>query len=305
MSTPAPPRWRPRRAAIIGIGLLGGSVGLALRRAWPDLPVVGVARNQATLSAAMDIGAATEVTDDLSAACRDCDLVLVATPVDLVAAAVCQAAEVTAANALITDVGSTKAKIVSTVASDSRAAKLFVGSHPIAGSEKSGPQHASSELFRGRLVVVTPGPDTSPSLVERATALWNQFGGRVTLASPAEHDRLLAATSHLPHLVAAAMAALLPPEADSFAGSGWRDTTRVASGSAEIWSAICLDNAVAIEQELQRMITQLQHLRSAVADGDSAAIEQLLLTARASRNRVNAQLDAQLFASPASNHLNS
>lgn len=278
--------WTPRRAAIIGVGLLGGSVGLALRRAYPEIEVVGCARRRETLEAALQAGAATEVTSDLQTACEGADLVVVGTPVTMIAEQAIAAAAVCAADALVTDVGSTKAKIVRRVEADGSARGKFVGAHPIAGGERTGPQHARADLFDGRRVVLTPTSRTPPSQLERATVLWQTCGADVVCMSPEEHDEFLAATSHLPHLVAAALVSIIPQEAAPLIGTGWRDTTRVAAGCPEMWTAICRENSAAIRTQLQRMHESLAVLLRAVDGGDFAAVERLLKEASELRRGV-------------------
>lgn len=279
--------WRPRRAAVIGIGLLGGSVGLALRRFFPGVAVVGCARRTETLDAALRSGAATEVTEDVGAACEGADLVVVGTPVTSIADHAIAAAAHCDHEALVTDVGSTKAQIVRQIEQDSRAAKMYVGSHPIAGGEKSGPQHARSDLFIGRRVVLTPTDQTRPSQIQRATTLWQSFGAEIVRMHPEEHDDFLAATSHLPHLVAAALASIIPSDALPLVGTGWRDSTRIAAGCPELWTAICRENASAIHSQLKRMNHSLEELTTAIGDGDFAAVERLLQQASELRRRAD------------------
>jgi prephenate dehydrogenase len=286
MSASNSDHWRPRRVAIVGPGLLGGSFALALKRWHPAVQILGYARRGETVSAALDAGVLDAGGDSLVDACRDCDLICVATPVDVLPAQVIEAAQVCAPEALVTDVGSTKASIVAAIERDPAAGRVFVGSHPIAGGEKSGPEHARADLFDGRTVVVTPGERSDPERLVQTCALWRHLGaGAVLTTTPTEHDHLLAATSHLPHLVAAALAALLPEAAEPFVGPGWRSTTRVAGGSAEMWSAICRDNGPAIVAQLDQMSAQLDLLRAAIASGEAGPLVAMLERARANRLR--------------------
>lgn len=286
MPEPTLRSWIPRRAAVIGIGLLGGSVALMLRRAFPELEIVGCARRSATLEMALRTGAATEITADPQAACKGADLIIISTPVTSIADQVIAAAAVCDEDALITDVGSTKAQIVQQVEADARAAAKFVGSHPIAGGEKTGPQHARADLFVGRRVVLTPTDATPARQCERARELWQAGGAEVLCMSPAEHDKFLAATSHLPHLVAAALVSIIPREALPLVGSGWRDATRIAAGCPEMWAAICRENSAAIETQLRQMNRSLETLATAIGDGDFAAVERLLREASELRQSV-------------------
>lgn len=262
-------------------------MGLAARQAWSDVAVVGCARRPETLQQAIQAGAATEVTTEVRDAVDSADLVCIATPVTFIAEQVIEAAKYCADDAIITDVGSTKAAIVDRVEQDPLASRKFVGSHPIAGGEKTGPQYAVADLFKNRLVVITPTKTTDLSRLEKILGFWKALGARVSQTAPREHDDILAATSHLPHLVAAALASIIPEEAINFAGPGWRDTTRVAGGCPEMWSAICEENRSAIVHQLSNMITCLDEFRSAVSDSDHDSIRQLLTKARENRDLVH------------------
>jgi prephenate dehydrogenase len=254
-----------KRAAIVGVGLLGTSVALGLKRQWPGIQIIGTARREVTRRAALDLGAIDDATDDLLTAARDADLIVICTPVDLVAEQVCQAARVCAAQALITDVGSTKAEIVATVEKDEPASAYFVGSHPLAGSEKTGPWHGRAELFRNRLVITTPTEKTNPARLDRCERVWQGLGARVLRMSPEEHDMALAATSHVPHVVAAALAAVTKVDLLKLAGTGWRDTTRVAGGDPGLWRAILAANSHNVVQQLDEVILELQKYRAALS----------------------------------------
>lgn len=275
-----------RRCAVVGIGLLGGSFALALRRLCPQVEVTGVARSAASRESALRTGAADHVTDDLADACRDADLVVVATPVDRIAPSLVAASRVCHADALLTDLGSTKERIVAAVAEHPQTQQKFVAAHPIAGSEKTGAENASADLFHGRTVVLTPTDSTDPQRLASAQRLWQGLGSRVITMTPEAHDRAMAAVSHVPHLAASALARLLAceqidsPPLRSLVGSGWLDTTRVASGDAELWTAICLENREAIVDELTRLEQTLAEFRGAIAGGDTAGLHGMLAAAK-------------------------
>lgn len=247
---------------------------------------MGFARRKETLDHALRAGAATETSDDLRTAVRDADLVCVGTPVTLIANQVIQIAGCCGDDVVITDVGSTKGAIVHAVEQDTLARRKYVGSHPIAGGEKTGPQFAKSDLFDQRLVVVTPTLATDSARLEKVESFWKSLGANVARTGPDQHDEILAATSHLPHLVAAALASIIPAEAIPFAGPGWRDTTRVAGGCPEMWVAICEENRPAINEQLMRMIDSLQTLRQAVDNRDGHSIKDMLIRARENRQQV-------------------
>src|SRR5262245_19610456 len=224
-----------RTLTIVGVGLIGGSVGLAAKRRGLAERVLGAGRQRASLDRALALGAIDEGLLDLSAAVHRADLAVFCTPVDGIAAQVLAAAPGCAAGTLLTDAGSTKAAIVRGVEGRLPDGVAFVGSHPLAGSEKRGPEHADPDLFLGRLAVVTQTPRTDPAALERTAAFWRALGSRVRVMSPEEHDRALALTSHLPHLMAAALAGVLPPELHELTAGGFRDTTRVAAGEPSLW----------------------------------------------------------------------
>ncbi len=255
-----------RRVAILGVGLLGGSVGLALRKALPEIEVVGTSRNASRRQRAIDCGAVTEATDSIESACRDCDVVVVASPVDRIAAMTIDAAKYSPDECLITDVGSTKAGIVSAVAADEHAAGKFVAAHPIAGSEKTGVENATADLFENKCVIVTPSDNTPEANTVRCVHFWKLTGGRTLLMSPDEHDTHLASVSHVPHLVSSLVARMTSVETLPLTGSGWRDITRVAAGDPTLWAAICQENRTAISQQLGQLATRVAELREMIDD---------------------------------------
>ena len=276
----------PRRVAVLGVGLLGGSVALALRRAVPGIQIIGTGRSERSRRAAEQSGAVDRAVESATEACRQCQVVVVATPVDRIAAMVVEAAAATPADCLITDVGSTKATIVNEVARDQRAAARFVAAHPIAGGEKRGAQHAVASLFRDRTVVLTPSEQNSAERVEQADSFWRLTGARTVRMPPAEHDAHLAATSHVPHLIAALLARLVRPEAETLVGTGWRDTTRIAAGDPDLWTAIVRENRRAIAHELQRAAESLGELQRLVESGsDDDALRAWLAEAKQIRDR--------------------
>jgi prephenate dehydrogenase len=267
----SPEPW-PRRVAVLGVGLLGGSVGLALRRKVPAVEIVGTSRNASRRDLAIACGAVHHAVDSIHDACQDADVVVVASPVDRIAEMVIEAAESTSADCLITDVGSTKAGIVDAVSRHSQAQTKFVAAHPIAGSEKTGVQHASESLFDGRLIIVTPGGGETAESIGRAERFWALTGGQTLRMSPQQHDTHLASVSHVPHLVSALVARLASPSARRLIGSGWRDVTRVAAGDPSMWTAITSENRSAISGELRRFAEEVDGLRQMI---DSASDEDL------------------------------
>lgn len=279
----------PRRVAILGVGLLGGSVGLALRRRFPNLDVIGTSRDAARRDAAVRRGAVGRSCESISAACADCDVVVVASPVDRVAAMAIQAAAASPDHCLITDVGSTKAGIVQAVSQHPLASAKFVAAHPIAGSEKSGVEYADPSLFDNRVIVLTPTPLTDEHQLARAQQFWQATGGRTLLMTPADHDAHLAAVSHLPHLVSSLVARLAPTDALPLIGSGWKDITRVAAGDPTMWAAICAENRSAIASELKRFVGAVTELQNLIEGDDQAALHRWLEAAKQIKDSTTTQ----------------
>lgn len=286
LNTASQSQWSPRRVAIMGVGLLGGSFGLAIRREFPDAHIVGVSRGQASRDSAIERGAIHDATEDLHKACEHADLVVVATPVDRVAEIVISIANVCDEQAIVTDLGSTKATIVSAVQANAAACRKFVGAHPLAGGEKTGAQHARDDLFQNRTVVITPTDATDAERVHRCRGLWLRLGSRVVVMSPHEHDQAVATVSHVPHLVASLLADLPGAESRRLAGTGWLDTTRIASGDPEMWTAICQENRLAIVAELQRFGDSVQQLQQLILHGKDAELTALLDRAKRIRDAV-------------------
>jgi prephenate dehydrogenase len=277
-SLPKKPAWL-NRVSILGVGLLGGSVGKSLRRY--GIHVCGYSRRESSCRSAVEAGAVDEGFTDILSACRGSEVVVVASPVDKIAELAVEADKALAPNALITDVGSTKAKIIHEIESLSpSAAQKFVAAHPIAGSEKTGVENALATLLDDKVVILTPCDDTSEELLNQAKAFWRQTGSRIVTMAPREHDQRLAAVSHVPHLVSSLLASLLDDESIPLVGSGWRDMTRVASGDPEMWTAICAHNREAILSQIDRFSAELRALKEKVADDETTLLRAWLQTAK-------------------------
>ena len=260
---------------IVGVGLIGGSIGLAAKKHGVAGRIVGVGRDARKLRQAVDLGAIDDFTLDLVAGVARANLVIFCTPVDRIAPQVVSMRDRFAAGAIVTDAGSTKTNIVEAI-EPSLPAGNFVGSHPLAGSEKQGVEFANADLFVARWTVLTPTPRTDPHALEQADRFWQALGARTRRMSPEDHDRALALTSHLPHLLAAALAGLLPAEWRDLAATGFRDTTRVAGGDPNVWTPIFQHNRRAVEAALDQLEARLAAFRQAIAINDVATIDQLL-----------------------------
>jgi prephenate dehydrogenase len=261
---------------IVGVGLIGGSIGLAAKQRGVAHRVIGVGRASTALEEARAVGAIDEGSQEGKSAVREAEVVVVCTPVDDIPCQVRTLAPECPAGCLITDAGSTKAAIVHALEGQLPAGIAFVGSHPLAGSEKRGARYADANLFRGRLTVVTPTASTDAGMVERCTAFWQALGSRVRLMAPAEHDRALALTSHLPHLAASAVAGILPPGLNELTATGFRDTTRVAAGDPSVWTGIFEQNREAMLDAIGLLQDRLIEFKMALMTGDRAALDELL-----------------------------
>jgi prephenate dehydrogenase len=276
----------PRSLAIVGVGLVGGSVGLAVRRLG-GVRVTGVDRDAVVLRRAREAGVIDEACDDPGTAASVADLVLFCTPVDCVAEQVLAAAPVCRPGALLTDTGSAKAAIVRAVEGRLPPGVAFVGGHPLAGSEKHGAEHADPDLFRGRLVVLTPTDRTDGHAAARVAEFWESLGATVRQTSPEAHDRAVAYSSHLPHLAASALAGVLPPDAADLAANGFRDTTRVAAGDPALWEAILDANRAEVLAALARLDGRLADFRRALESGDRDAVRALLAAGQRARTAID------------------
>jgi prephenate dehydrogenase len=263
-----------RRLAIVGVGLIGGSVGLAARRAGWD--VVGF--DPASTPAALARGAIDRTASDAAAAVVDADLVVLAVPVG---SAVGVLRAVAGCGAVVTDVCSTKRSIVRAAG---EAGMRFVGSHPMAGGERGGVGQARAELLDGALCLVTPTPATDPAALDVVEAFWRSLGMRTRRLDPDEHDRLVADVSHVPHAAAAAVARQPDPAAVPLAAGGWRDVTRVAGGDPDLWRDILLDNRDHVRAGLVRLRADLDLLLDCLDAGDGDAVRQWLAEANRSRH---------------------
>jgi cyclohexadieny/prephenate dehydrogenase len=268
---------------IVGCGLLGCSIAAALKsRRFPG-SIVGCGRPGNNLDTALERKLIDRAESDLGQAAAACDLIVICTPVDRIVVDIRIAAERARPWTLITDVGSVK-RFVCEPAGELPAGVTFIGSHPIAGSEKQGCAHADSDLFEGRVCVLTPRPTAPREKVVSLTSFWQSLGMTVVEMSPDAHDRALAQTSHVPHLVAAALAATLASENRTLTGGGFQDTTRIAAGDPQLWSAIFLSNAGEVTAGLRAVTARLEELQSAIESGDKGRLEELLKVAKQNRD---------------------
>ena len=278
-----------RRVAVFGVGLIGGSVGSGLKERGLVDEVVGVGRRSESLEAARARGLIDSVSLDPAAAFRGADLVLLAAPVAPVVELLESGLAAVPGRLLVTDACSTKAAVLAAAGKlDPR--HSFVGGHPIAGSEQRGSAAADPDLFRDRVTVLTPTRSTSADSLARVRELWAALGSRVVEMDPRVHDRILALTSHLPHLLSVfaclAAAPALEAAGRDFFGSGFRDISRLAAGSDEVWRDIFLTNRDNLVQDLETLVRLVSEWRSVLERGDAAAISAGLKEAALIRSRL-------------------
>ena len=276
------------RLAVIGVGLIGGSFALALKQAGKVTHVVGAGRNRANLELARERRIIDAIAPDAAAAAGDADLVLVAAPVAQFPAIFSQLRD---CKALITDAGSTKRDVVAAAraALGARIAQ-FVPGHPVAGAEQSGAGAALASLFLDRRVVLTPLAENRPEAVQRVEDAWRACGARISRLDPEEHDAVLAAVSHLPHLLAYALVDDIAGRRNaeqlfSYAAGGFRDFTRIASSHPEMWRDICIANRDQLLAEVRRYSAQLGIVEKMLQAADAEALDKLFTRARDARNR--------------------
>lgn len=281
--------------AIHGVGLLGGSIAAAVKQRRLAHRVIGIGRNAARLQAAVDQGLLDEYTIDPAASSCDWNFVVIATPVDRIAADAKLMAECSAPGTIITDVGSSKQNILrdlqnlfwKTGRCELAPQVEFVGSHPLAGSEKRGHEAARADLFDQRTTVVTPLPHNQDTAIARVIEFWQSLGSRVVTMDAAAHDEALATTSHVPHVVAAALAANLQVAQQPLAATGFRDTTRIAAGDPDLWVSILRSNAPAVLQSLHEFNTTLREFAFAIETNNTDVLRHLLQRGKTNRDALD------------------
>jgi prephenate dehydrogenase len=281
---------RIKRVCLVGVGLIGGSFALALRRAVRGLHIVGADRDAQSLERAAALGVIDTAAGSASEAARGAELVVLAVPVRAMGSVLHDVALSLDARAVVTDVGSTKGDVVRVAREELRAHfPRFVPGHPIAGREASGVEAAAADLFKGARVVLTPAPETAADALELVRDCWEAVGARPALLEPADHDRIFAAVSHLPHLLSFALVSEIASRGNAhdllgFAAGGFRDFTRIAASSPEMWRDIALQNRQALLDELDRYGARLAVFRELIDRGDGPALQRLMTEARKARH---------------------
>lgn len=266
--------------AVIGTGLIGGSLALAIRKKHLAREVIGISRSSETLALARRYGAVDKASRRLEDA-AGVDLVILATPISTMLKIAPLLARSIAADCIVSDVGSTKKTVTERL---SAIFPRFVGAHPLAGLEKRGIMHAAPDLFKGSACILTPTACTDRIALRKIKSLWKAVGARPALLTPDEHDRVLSFVSHLPHALAYAAIGSVPPGFLKFAASGLKDTTRIASSDPALWADIFLTNRKHLLAAIASFEARLLRIRSAIGSGDRRVLERLLEEAKQRRD---------------------
>jgi len=272
-----------KQISVIGLGLLGGSISLAVLRSFPGVKTVGYTHRAITRRKAKRLGVASEISDDIESSVSSADIVILATPVSAFEEIFGAIADALPTGCIVTDVGSTKILPHRWAAKKLPKTVHYVGSHPIAGSEQRGVEFARDDLFERASCILTTTKRTNKQAVQVLKRFWSALGCCVQLMRPAEHDRVFANVSHLPHIVAAALINASRGEELKFAGKGFIDTSRIASGPANIWADVLEANANNVSRGIDKIIAELLRLKKTIKKGDERQIEKLLGSARSKR----------------------
>ena len=273
-----------RQITVIGLGLLGGSISLAVLRSFARVKVVGYTHRPATRAKARQLAVATEIADRLKPSVSKADLVILATPISTFEKIFSEIADALPSGCIVTDVGSTKVLPHRWAAKKLPKKVHYVGSHPIAGSEQRGVEFSRDDLLEQTTCILTTTKKTNRQAVQTLKKFWSKLGCSVKLMTPAEHDRIFANISHLPHIAAAALINANNSEELKFAGKGFIDTSRIASGPANIWADVLLTNANNTTRGIDKIIAELMKLKKTIKNQNKKQIENLLKAARDKRS---------------------
>ena len=265
------------------MGLLGASVTLSVKRELPWIKVVGYSHREQTRQVARNMSVANDIADTLEECVADADIVILASPIKTFQEYFRQMAPFLKAGCIVTDVGSTKKLVYEWAKKNLPDTVCFVGSHPIAGSEKRGVEFARDDLLAGSKCILTQTPETSKAAMETLEQLWSKLGCKVRVMTPTQHDRVFGMVSHLPHMAAACLVNANSDEDIKFAGKGFIDTSRIASGPANVWSDILLTNRQTSIKCIDKLIRELQKIQMAIKENDEKKVEKLLNKARTKR----------------------
>ena len=278
------------RLCIIGVGLIGSSLSLALKQVGAVAEVVGYGRNRGNLEKGVELGVLDRFETSIEAAVRGADMVVVAVPLGAMQAVFAELAGKLSANTVITDVGSAKGSVVRAAQAElGDAMPRFVPGHPIAGTEKSGVEAGFATLYQGRRVILTPLPETDVNATARVDAMWRECGASIEYLGIEHHDKVLAATSHLPHMLAYALVHHLSSlneheEIFRYAAGGFRDFTRIASSDPVMWRDVCIANGKALKDLIEQYQGELEQISNAIETGDAEQLLRLFSRAKSERD---------------------
>jgi len=278
----------------VGTGLIGGSLALAIRKRRLVDEVVGVSRRRKSIRDAKRMGAIDRGSQDLNII-RGCDAVILAMPVETIIKIAPVISQLVSKDCLVTDVGSTKVEIVKIL---SKIFPNFIGSHPLAGSEKSGILQAQEDLFENSLCILTPTAATSTLVLRKIKALWQRLGAQAVLLTPKSHDKILSFVSHLPHVSAFALMRTVPKNYLRFAANGLKDTTRIALSESELWVQIFLTNSRNLVKAIESLEAQLSQIKGALRSKDRKRLKTILEKARKKRESLEEKSKIQILQNP-------
>ncbi|MDP8229612.1 MAG: prephenate dehydrogenase [Candidatus Gorgyraea atricola] len=275
-----------KRVTIIGLGLIGGSLGLAIKEKRLAKEVIGVSRRQTTIRQALSLGAVDRVTLDLEKGIKDSDLIILTAPVLTIIDIAGRIKGSIKKGAILTDAGSTKKDIVNKIEKILPASANFVGSHPIAGSEHSGVAYADRDLFKGAYCMMTKTRRTDKKALNKVKRFWNKLDMKVEVMSPEKHDHIVSGLSHLPHAASVALSNSCAKKDLHLAAGGFKDTTRVAAGSPELWKDIFLTNRKNIIKDIRVLKRELSKIESALKNSNSSELLKLFKKAKDIRDSI-------------------
>ncbi len=275
-----------KKVAIIGVGLMGGSLGLAIKKYGLAKEVIGISHRQSSLVSAIKNKAIDSGEVDLAKGLKGVDLVVLAAPVDAIVMLLGKINKYVKRGCIITDMGSVKVEIDEAARKNLSSPEFFVGSHPLAGSEKKGADFSTADLFQNSICVMTPTKKTNPVAKEKVKFLWSKIGATVKCVDAEKHDKILAYISHLPHLLTYGLMGAVPQEYLEYATRGFKDLTRIASSDPRVWNDICLTNSKNILRSVDEIVGELSTFRKAILNGDEKKIMAYFTKAKEKRDSI-------------------
>jgi len=273
-----------RKITIVGVGLIGGSIGLAIRKNKLAREIAGMSQHQSTLDAAKKVKAIDQGYTDLRAAVQNADCVIFATPVSTIISLLAVIGPHLKRGCVVTDVGSTKSAIQTAAEKHLPQHVFFIGGHPLAGSEQKGVEHARADLFEKSTCILTSTDNTNRRARDRVKSMWNKMGAVVKIMETVQHDQTLAYVSHLPHLAAFAMMDAIPGNFLEFGAQGLKDTTRIASSSPQMWNDICLANSKNVTVAIDDLVKRLALVRRSIVRRDQKQLLEFFKSAKTKRD---------------------